>query len=179
MHIAPAAAPDLPAIARVHVLSWQHAYADVLPAAYLQSLSVERRESGWRQVLVQGASELLVARTGDQVVGFVSYGRSRDADAAPATGELWAIYVLPARWCSGIGKALWTAARARLAAMGCSTVTLWVLANNARAIAFYDSQGFLIETGPAKDIRIGGATVTEVRLALRMGPAAPAAETAR
>lgn len=178
MHIAPAAASDLPAIARLHVLSWQHAYADVLPAAYLHALSVERRESGWRQVLAQGASELLVARANDEVVGFVSYGRSRDADAAPATGEIWAIYVLPARWGSGIGNALWTAARARLAAMGCSSVTLWVLAGNARAIAFYEAQGFALEAGCAKDIEIGGATVTEVRLALRMAPAASTGETA-
>lgn len=177
MQIAPASHEDLEAVARVHVLSWQGAYADVLPPAYLASLSVERRASGWRQVLAQGTSELLVARQGDEIAGFVSCGRSRDQDAAAGTGEIWAIYVAPRHWSTGVGKALWLAARERLAAMGCSTVTLWVLAGNARAIAFYQAQGFAIDAASAKQIEVGGVALTEVRLALALGPA-QAARTA-
>ena len=35
----------------------------------------------WRDVLAAGDSQLLVARAGPQVLGFASFGSSRDADA--------------------------------------------------------------------------------------------------
>jgi GNAT superfamily N-acetyltransferase len=75
-----------------HVRSWQAAYAHVLPAERLAELSVERRARQWRDW------PPLLAESGDVVVGFVSVGASRDADA---DGELFAIYVDPdhrGRW---------------------------------------------------------------------------------
>ncbi len=164
MLIAAASPQDLGAVAQLHVASWQAAYADILPAGFLAQLSVERREASWRQVLADGASELLVATEGPVVAGFVSLGPSRDADAPPGRGEVWALYVTPGLWATGVGRALWIAARERLVTLGFGSVSLWVLVGNERATRFYRSVGFEVEAGSEKEFELGGAQVREVRM---------------
>jgi ribosomal protein S18 acetylase RimI-like enzyme len=163
LQIAPARADDCAELARVHVASWQHAYRHLLPAAYLDALSVDRREAAWRGVLAQGRSELLVARLDGEVAGFASSGACRDKDAPAGRGELWALYVAPQRWSRGIGLALWQATQARLAALGFHETSLWVLAGNVRAIRFYTTVGFAPEPGVAQDFEMGGTTLREIR----------------
>src|SRR4051812_27410782 len=115
MGISAASLEDCRAIAQLHVASWQSAYAGIVPADYLASLSVEHREESWRRVLAEGQSELLVARAESGAIdGFVSFGPSRDVDAPLKRGELWAIYVSPPEWSRGTGTKLWFAARERL-----------------------------------------------------------------
>lgn len=164
MHISAASPEDLRAVAEVHVASWQGAYAQILSSDYLADLSIERREASWRQVLAEGRSELLVARKGASVLGFVSLGPCRDPDAPPDQGEVWAIYVHPSAWSTGVGRVLWLAARERLVALGFRCVSLWVLVGNERALRFYSAAGFEIEEGSEKEFEIGGTRVREVRL---------------
>jgi len=163
MRIEPAAEADCAAVARVHVASWQQAYRHLMPADYLDALSVEKREAGWREVLARGQPELLVARAADDVLGFASFGKCRDDDAPPGRGELWALYASPLAWSRGVGRALCDAARTRLDALGFGETSLWVLAGNARAIRFYTRAGFVADPGSAKDFQLGGVTVREVR----------------
>jgi GNAT superfamily N-acetyltransferase len=109
----------------VHVRSWQAAYARVLPAERLAELSVERRARQWREW------PPLLAESGNVIVGFVSVGASRDADA---DGELFAIYVDPDYWGSGVGRKLIAAGEERLRELGHVEAILWVLADKpARA----------------------------------------------
>jgi ribosomal protein S18 acetylase RimI-like enzyme len=162
--VVPATESDCRAVAELHVASWRAAYAEILPPDYLAGLSVDRREASWRQVLAEARSELLLARRGDAVVGFTSFGRSRDQDAPPARGEVWAIYVHPDAWSCGVGRRLLDATRERLVATGHDSVSLWVLAGNARAIRFYAAAGFEIEPGTEKEFELGGVRVREVRM---------------
>lgn len=155
---------DCHAVAEVHVASWRAAYAQILPPDFLAGLSTDKREASWRQVLAEARSELLLARRGDAVLGFASFGRSRDADAPAACGEVWAIYVHPGAWSSGIGRRLLDATRERLVAAGHDSVSLWVLAANDRAIRFYAAAGFAVEPGSEKEFELGGARVREVRM---------------
>jgi ribosomal protein S18 acetylase RimI-like enzyme len=155
---------DCRAVAELHVTSWRVAYADILPADYLAGLSVDRREGSWRQVLGEARSELLLARRGEAVLGFASFGASRDQDAPPARGEVWAIYVHPDAWSSGVGRRLLDATRERLVATAHDSVSLWVLAGNARAIRFYAAAGFAIEPATEKEFELGGVRVREVRM---------------
>jgi ribosomal protein S18 acetylase RimI-like enzyme len=164
MQIRAASAEDCRAIAQVHVESWQAAYAGILDPAFLAGLSVDRREQSWREVLSAGQSELLVGVAGGFVVGFASFGPSRDADAPAARAELWALYVHPLSWSTGAGRELWQAAHARLKSQGYSSVSLWVLERNTRAIRFYSAAGFVIEAGSEKEFELGGAKVREVRM---------------
>jgi hypothetical protein len=54
---------DSRAIATIHVLSWQATYQGVVPAQFLASMSVDRREGVWRGRLEQGVvSSLTVSR---------------------------------------------------------------------------------------------------------------------
>ena len=162
--IAPASGEDLWGVAEVHVASWQGAYASILSPEYLANLSVEGRRAVWREVLAEGRSELLVAKDGASVIGFASFGPSRDADAMSDRGEVWAIYVHPRAWSAGVGRALWLAARERLAAMGFSSVSLWVIAGNERATRFYCAAGLHVEAGSAKEFELGGRKLREVRM---------------
>jgi ribosomal protein S18 acetylase RimI-like enzyme len=160
---------DAQAIATIHVHSWQEAYRSVVPQSYLDSLSIEDREKVWQQNLEQGTSDTWVAEEGGRIIGWISAARSRDSDAHPATGELWAMYVDPQYWRRGIGRRLWHEAEAHLRSLGFSEATLWVLKENAQAIAFYESNGFIIEAESEKTITRGGAELLEIRLRKRLG----------
>jgi ribosomal protein S18 acetylase RimI-like enzyme len=164
MRVAAASPEDLRDVAAVHVASWQSAYQGILPSEYLASLSVERREAAWRQILAEGRSELLVATDGDAIVGFVSFGACRDEAAPLDRGEVWAIYVAPSAWGMGVGKALWRVASERLRTQGFRSVSLWVIDGNERARLFYSTAGFNVEAGSEKEFEIGGAKVREVRM---------------
>jgi ribosomal protein S18 acetylase RimI-like enzyme len=160
---------DARAIAAIHVHSWQVAYHGIIPSEFLGSLSVEEREEVWRQNLEHEASETWVAEEGHEVIGWISAARSRDLDASPTTGEVWAIYVDPPHWRRGVGRGLWCEAEGHLAASGFSEITLWVLKENAQAIAFYESIGLTIDPGRVKTVTPGGAELVEVRLRKRLG----------
>jgi hypothetical protein len=82
---------DAPAIAEVHVASWQSAYRDILPAEFLSTLNVERRMEGWRRVLESGPGSVLLATTsGEELLGFCHVGPNRGAPTE-FLGEVYAI----------------------------------------------------------------------------------------
>ena len=76
-----ATSDDARAIAEVHVASWRWAYRGDLPAEFLDGLTVDDREREWREWLTpeQGAGTLVALEGG--VIGFCSFGPSRDYDA--------------------------------------------------------------------------------------------------
>jgi ribosomal protein S18 acetylase RimI-like enzyme len=164
MELRAASPDDCRAVAQVHVASWQAAYAGILHPAFLAGLSIDRREESWRKVLSAGNSELLLGFKGSTLVGFASFGPSRDADAQPGRGELLALYVHPQSWSIGAGRALWRGAHTRLRSQGHSSTSLWVLERNARAIGFYASVGFAMEAGSEKQFELGGTKVIELRM---------------
>jgi ribosomal protein S18 acetylase RimI-like enzyme len=163
MQINSAVTEDSSAIARAQVRSWQAAYAPILPPEYLAGLSVEQREALWREFISRGSPELLVARDGECLVGFIAFGPCRDEHAAAHRAEVWAIYVVPSHWEQGVGSGLWQRARRRLEAQGYESVSLWVLTGNTRAIQFYTGVGFEPEDGSVRDVVIGGRVLQEVR----------------
>lgn len=154
---------DARSIASVHVHTWQAAYRGIVPDPYLESLSVENRETAWREMVTRGASEIWVAEAEGSVAGFVSFGPSRGPGALPSTGELEAIYVLPASWGTGVGAALWRVAQRRLTERHFTSVTLWVLKDNLRAIRFYSAAGFLAQPSTEKEFSRGGKALREIR----------------
>jgi GNAT superfamily N-acetyltransferase len=153
---------DARAIADVHVRTWQAAYRHAFPAEILDNLSVDERETPWRQRLEEGYV-VWVAETERRIVGFAAAGPSRtDADA----GELYAMYVLPEAWGSPAASELMVAAKAWFAEEGFATAMLWVLADNPRARRFYEREGWRAEGTRIDTVR--GMDVEEAlyRLAL-------------
>jgi ribosomal protein S18 acetylase RimI-like enzyme len=167
MNVRPAHVDDAKGIAYVHVRAWRTAYRDIVPADYLASLSVEKRTTSWRDHLAKASPEIWVAEELPEVVGWVAFGSSRDTDAEQDTGEVEALYVLPEYWSTGTGRALWQKARARLKERGFRRATLWVLAENSRAIGFYGAAGFAPTLN--RSIEIGGKVLSEVRYEVPIG----------
>jgi GNAT superfamily N-acetyltransferase len=164
-----AAPADARAIAAVHVTSWQVAYRGIVPDEVLDALSVEGRERGWRERLGR-PDELhrltLVAERDGAVAGFCSIAApSRDDDAGERTAEVAALYVEPAQWRTGVGRALLGAALDALRADGFADATLWVLADNARGRAFYERVGFAAD-GATQDLAELDAREVRLRAAL-------------
>ena len=161
--IEPATLLDARRVAEVHVQAWQAAYVGIVPDEHLASLSINQRETMWREAIEKQVPELLVARVDGGLAGWVAFGASRDKDALPGRGEVWALYLDPAHWSRGVGRELWRRAHERLLDRGFTSISLWVLAENARAIKFYESAGFAAEPGSAKVFELGGRPVQELR----------------
>lgn len=151
MTIRPAVVSDAPAVASVHVRTWQTAYRGLIPDSVLSTLSVEARTSMWERAIPSGG--VWVALADDTVTGFASAGPSRD-DAA---FELYAIYVLSSAWGTGLGFGLMQAALA-----GQRDVIVWALESNTRARRFYERLGFRTD-GAARTETAGTTELEEVR----------------
>jgi ribosomal protein S18 acetylase RimI-like enzyme len=157
--IRPGTSDDAEGVARVHVETWQAAYAHTLPSEQLQALSVEEAVARHRRY-----PPTLVADAAGEIQGFVAVGASRD----PGTdGELFAIYVHPEHWGTGVGRTLIEAGEAELRRLGHEEAVLWVLDDNPRARRFYELAGWSLD-GAARDIHIFGFDVAEVRYAKRL-----------
>jgi ribosomal protein S18 acetylase RimI-like enzyme len=155
---------DAPALAEVHVRTWQHAYRGKLPDNLLDRLSVERRTEQWREWLKQPqpGTSVSVAIEGDKIVGFCWVGPTRDSDAGDGTGELLAFYVLPNFQGSGVGNSLMLEGLRQLKQAGFQRVTLWVLDTNTKARGFYERCGWTAD-GSRKTEDWGSIVITEVR----------------
>lgn len=146
MRVRHAARDDARPIAEVHVASWRHAYRGLLPDDSLEKLSVDEREAqriAWFADPPAGAGVLVADdEEAGRVVGFATFGPSRDDDTPAGTGEVPAIYVDPAEIGRGIGRELLAEAENALRAAGFVRATLWVLEANASARRFYEKAGW-------------------------------------
>jgi ribosomal protein S18 acetylase RimI-like enzyme len=151
---------DAADIARIHVKTWQTAYAGIVSAGYLDGLSVKTRTEWWREMLTKDSERVLVAVRGNTIVGWSSFGPCRDDDGFGKM-EVFALYVSPEHWAAGIGRSLMNAVEAEIGRV--TEVTLWVLERNERARRFYASAGYGADGGK-KQITIGSSFLLEIRL---------------
>jgi GNAT superfamily N-acetyltransferase len=162
MLLRPAEPKDELAVARLHVRSWQTAYRSLIPAEYLDQLRPEDRAKKYNfSSLDPLQPRTIVAAEGDLIYGFATTAPVRERDM-PGYGELCALHVDPDHWSRGIGKALISAARARLFDLGFRNAVLWVLAGNARAERFYRMDGWAPDGARRTDV-VWGATLDEIR----------------
>lgn len=166
-----ASVADASAIAQVHVKSWQHAYATLLPADYLAQLSVAERTALWTNTLPKPHAPVWLAEVAGQVVGFVSIGPCRDPVVPPNAYEIWAFYLLPEYWGHGIGQGLWQAVQQALAPLHVPSISLWVICGNERAIRFYEALGFLPDEPSQTPFELAGVTLHEIRYILELDSA--------
>ena len=145
--------------AYVHWKSWQESYRGIVDAEYLARMTLaqcEEKAFRWRD-------NLLVAKDGGRVVGFVGYGAARGEDDA---GEIFALYVLEEYQRRGVGYSLMRSALAELD--GCRIVTVWLLKDNEKAFRFYERVGFRAD-GREKEV-ILGAPVRGIRMTMPLPP---------
>lgn len=153
---------DAMGVAQAHVRSWQVGYHGLISQAYLDALDPEDRASRYRFGEMEPEGPFTqVAVDGDHVCGHVTTGLCRDDDLR-GSGEIWAIYVDPARWGTGVGRRLIAAGCEQLQRQGHHAAALWVLAGNARARHFYELAGWRWR-GHQRTDTIGDDSVHEVR----------------
>lgn len=162
-----ATADDAMAMAQAHVRSWQAGYRGLIAQDYLDGLRPAEWARRYSFDPERGGRHTLVAVDGDVLCGHVTFGRSRDDELADSA-EVWALYVDPPRWGTGISSALMFAACARLTKAGHEHAFLWVLSANARARRFYERMGWSTDGSERADV-IGGTTVDEVRYVTSLG----------
>ena len=155
---------DAPGIAEVHVEGWTRAHEDLVPQEYLACVSGRVHEAFWRGELAVEASDRKpwVALVDERIVGFASAGLSRDDDVGSDTGEVYLVYVHPDCWGRGIGRNLLSHALRDLRAHGFERATFWVVADNEKARAFAESNGWHLDAAE-RDEDCGGTKVMQVR----------------
>lgn len=147
---------DWDAKRRVFVEAGRTAWSQILPASALADLSAPDR---WRP---GAGADVLVAECAGDIVGFVCVRPSADEDAGSGVGEVDACYTHPSVWGMGAGRALLSAAVARLAASGFREATLWTEHRNYRPLRFYRAAGWTLD-GAERRRTFRGTELMELR----------------
>ena len=142
----------------VHYKSWQETYAGLIDAEYLKNMTEEKCKA----IAYKWTDNILVAKDGDRVIGFVGYGKYRD-DTLTDSGEIFSIYVLADYYGKKVGFELMNAAFEKLAAY--KQIAVWVLKGNERAIRFYKRYGFRFDN-MEQEINLGTPN-TELRMVFK------------
>jgi ribosomal protein S18 acetylase RimI-like enzyme len=159
---------DTKGIAQVHVAAWRSAYRGLLPDDVLERLSADDSAQRWQERIARPWGHILVAER-DGIVGFAACGETRDEDVdREKVGELYVIYVHPAEWRQGHGRALLREALRCLQEEGFEHVLLWVLQGNEQAIRFYERAGFEADGASRIKRRRDGTEMPVVRYRRRI-----------
>ena len=180
-------AADAAQVAAVQREGWFAAYGSIIPAEIIDRVTTPDGGARVRQTFrTRPWQRMLVAVAADQegpdqagepaapgVVGYASFGPETDVLGAPwphplttdgkngRVAELYALYVRPAWWSTGTGRALMERVLARTSRAGYLSITLWVLRDNRRARRFYERAGFAPDG--ATNVLNGLGSVIELR----------------
>lgn len=153
---------DVPVIAQIHVDTWRTTYRGIIPDEYLATLSYEKRESGWYQILnsaPENGDFIYVAENElGEIIGFANGGLERSGNSI-YKGELKAIYILENSQRKGIGCHLIQTIAVKLSQANINSMLVWVLENNP-ACRFYEKLGG--KQIYSKQLERVGAMLTEV-----------------
>ena len=134
---------DVAEIARVNIDTWRTAYRKIIPEAYLEKLSYEKRESSWLEIISTAENNThfvyVAENKSGKVVGFAAGGRERSGKYM-YQGELFAIYILEEYQRQGIGRQLVRSVVVNLTELGLNSMLVWVLGGNS-ACKFYEALG--------------------------------------
>lgn len=153
MEIRSASSGDIDAIVDVHLRSSKAAYSN-LPASVV-GVSAESRRIRWGEALAEPDSLVWVAEDAGQVVGFCHLRIFAAGSPHAGSAEIVSLYLDPARWHQGIGRALVERARSAAQAGGCRRLFLTAYTENERARAAYRAMGFAARPGTIVHERTG------------------------
>ena len=98
--------------------------------------SVDATEAGVRRRLALEGAALLLARQDERMVGFALVA------PRPETLELFHLAVDPSAWGHGLAAELLRAVDSRAGVVGRTTLELWVIDDNQRALGVYERAGW-------------------------------------
>jgi ribosomal protein S18 acetylase RimI-like enzyme len=155
---------DVERLAEVHFRCWQGTYRGMLSDAFLAAVDPAGRLALWRHLLDRPEpTEAWAACDDGTVAGFAGIRRvpapgSPAGHPPPSSGdlELWGLYLLASHQGLGLGRRLLEAA------LGARAASLWVAADNLKAIGFYTRFGFVPDG--AEDKITDWESLREIRL---------------
>jgi GNAT superfamily N-acetyltransferase len=168
-----ASAADAAQIAAVQRDSWFAAYEGIIPPAIIDQATAPDGGARIRQSFRTRPWQRMIAAVEDGIVGYASFGPERDVMGTPwphprtqagrdgQVAELYALYVHPAWWSTGTGRALMDQVLTKVRVGGYRCITLWVLEANARARRFYQRAGYAPDG--ARHVLEDLGSVTEIR----------------
>jgi len=177
-----ASTADAAEISGVQRDSWLAAYQGIIAHEIIDRVTAPDGGARVRQVFrTRPWQRMVVAADGQEIVGYASFGPELDVFApwphpiSPAgqrgqVGELYALYVHPAWWSTGTGRALIDHVLAKVSRAGYPCVMLWVLERNARARTFYERAGFRPDGASHVLEGLGGVIEIRYRRMLDGGP---------
>jgi GNAT superfamily N-acetyltransferase len=131
---------DAADVAQVYIDSWHDTYPGVLPRALLGAMTPRGQTARWKAAIgAQTRETVLVADSCDGIIGMASLGPARDR-ALGFDGEVYTLYVDPAHFEIGVGRALLNGAFAALRQNGMTSCVIWAHARNP-ARYFYEAMG--------------------------------------
>lgn len=154
-------AADAAGFAALHTHVWRSAYRGLMADRVVDGLSADTFEPMWESIgaaydeerVPADGREFWVATAGEEPVAFLMWGPARDEDA-PAPRQVWSLNVHPDHQGSGVAQQL-------MDLFGDGAAYLWVAQGNARAIRFYERNGFALDGTEADDHHDG---VVELRM---------------
>lgn len=152
---------DTDALAQMKLQAWRESYAGLLPAHVFDELAerAPRTAAHWRAEMDRGIYFWAVVAPDGRFVGVSNASPTRDEDS-PTPLELTMIYLLDEAKGSGIADRLLETT------IGDAPASLWVLADNPRARAFYTRHGFATD-GMERVVEPSWGDVREVRMVRR------------
>jgi GNAT superfamily N-acetyltransferase len=134
-----AEAPDLDRLVEIYVASCHTAYANVLNNSYHQFLDDNAVNGTWRQTYEHHLGALstivLVIEKATRIEGFAIL-----IAKGMGTGELDELFFHPSAMGKGLGTILFDAVITQARALNITKLTLEVVEQNTRALAFYQSK---------------------------------------
>ena len=125
--------------------------------------------SDWERFIGDPGVVCLVAERRGEVAGLAVLRRSPDDDADPARVALLdRLYVEPASWRRGLGRALLEASMKELYERGFREMTLWTAEWNSSR-GFYEASGWSVD-GATRETTFAGGQFTEVRYRTQVRP---------
>ncbi len=134
---------DAADLARIYIESWQDTYAGVISHTLLAAMSHKGHTARWMTTIKnaeRNSGAVLVAEDPMHgVIGLCSFGVARDGGAG-FEGEIYTLYVDPAFFGRGTGRALLSGAFEVLKARRLRSCLIWAHARN-NACFFYEAMG--------------------------------------
>jgi ribosomal protein S18 acetylase RimI-like enzyme len=168
---------DVDRLARINIDTWRHAYAGIVPAAYLEEMDAAKFRERWRLNVTEGRPGVTfhVAEVDGVLAGYAIVGGYRaqeDADPEEDTedwGEIFAIYTSPEQQRKGAGTALHDAAITALRDDDHRRAALWVLADNTTSQRWYEHRGWQAD-GVTSYWSGSGTPLPEIRMVRELDP---------
>jgi ribosomal protein S18 acetylase RimI-like enzyme len=134
---------DVWGVAAAHHAAAVATYKGIMPKHFLQSLSVEKDAErmlagGFPRYPEEKGFSFVAEDAKKKILGYIQGGPCREAEEE---GEIYAIYLHPSSFGTGVASALWEAGTSELSRRGFDTYKVWVIEENPRARRFYEKLG--------------------------------------